>query len=113
MRENCTCSLSGGRRRARACIGAPPPTRLKVAGRWCYLYRAIDHEGQLVDSILSAKRDMAAAQRFFRSAKAVAGQSPEQVTTDGQDSYPRALAKVLGKRVKHRCSRYKNIVEMV
>jgi putative transposase len=83
-------------------------TYIKVGGRWCYLYRAIDHEGQLVDSMLSAKRDMAAAQRFFQSAKAVAGESPEQVTTDGHDSYPRAIAEVLGEQVKHRCSRYKN-----
>ena len=83
-------------------------TYIKVSGRWCYLYRAIDKQGQLVDSMLSAQRDMAAAQRFFRSAKAVAGQSPEQVTTDGHGSYPHAIAEVLGKRVKHRCSRYKN-----
>jgi putative transposase len=30
-------------------------TYLKVNGRWCYLYRAIDREGQLVDLMLSAK----------------------------------------------------------
>ena len=40
---------------------------LKVKGRWCYLYRAIDRDGNLVDSMLSPTRDMAAAQRFFRS----------------------------------------------
>src|SRR3954452_19268052 len=67
-------------------------TYLKVGGRWVYLYRAIDRDGQLVDSMLSAKRDMAAAQRFFRSAQTVTGRRPEQVTTDGHDSYPRALA---------------------
>lgn len=79
-----------------------------MSGRWCYLYRAIDRDGQLVDSMLSPKRDMAAAQRFFRSAQAVAGRRPEQVTTDGHHSYPRAISEVLGKKVKHRCSRYKN-----
>ena len=84
-------------------------TYIKVSGRWCYLYRAIDRDGQLVDLLLSAKRDMAAAQRFFRSAQTVAGRRPEQVTTDGHNSYPRAIAEVLGKRVKHRCSRYKII----
>jgi putative transposase len=83
-------------------------TYLKVSGRWVYLYRAIDKQGQLIDSMLSAKRDMAAAQRFFRSAQTVAGRRPEQVTTDGHSSYPRAVAEVLGKKVKHRCSRYKN-----
>jgi transposase-like protein len=100
MRENRTCSLSGGRRLARTCADAPPPTRLKVGGRWCYLYRAIDRNGQLLDSMLSPKRDMAAAQRFFRSAQTVAGRRPEQVTTDGHNSYPRAIAEVLGKEVK-------------
>ncbi len=53
-------------------------------------------------------RDMTAAQRFFRSAQAFAGLRPEQVTTDGHNSYPRAIAEVLGEKVKHRCSRYKN-----
>ena len=89
-------------------FGYVDETYIKVSGRWCYLYRAIDREGQLIDSMLSPKRDRAAAQRFFRSAQAVAGYSPEQVTTDGHDSYPRAIAEVLGKQVKHRCSRYKN-----
>jgi len=40
-------------------------TYLKVKGRWCYLYRAIDHDGNLVDSLLSATRDMTAAQLSF------------------------------------------------
>jgi putative transposase len=83
-------------------------TYIKVSGRWVYLYRAIDKQGQLIDSMLSAKRDMAAAQRFLRSAQTVAGRRPEQVTTDGHNSYPRAIAEVLGKKVKHRNSRYKN-----
>ena len=61
-------------------------TYLKVGGRWCYLYRAIDRNGQLIDSMLSQKRNMKAAQRFFRSAQTVAGSRPEQVTTDGHYS---------------------------
>jgi transposase-like protein len=36
-------------------------TYLKVKGKWCYLYRAIDRDGNLVDSMLSTTRDMAAA----------------------------------------------------
>ena len=42
-------------------------TYLKVGGRWAYLYRAIDRDGNLVDTMLSEHRDMAAAQAFFRS----------------------------------------------
>ena len=44
-------------------------TYLKVRGRWCFLYRAIDRDGDLVDTMLSERRDMAAAQAFFRSAE--------------------------------------------
>src|ERR671932_660336 len=83
-------------------------TYLKVQGRWCYLYRAIDRNGNLVDVLFSEHRDMAAAQAFFRSAKAVTGVTPDRVTTDGHDSYPRAIRTELGKRVRHRTSRYLN-----
>jgi transposase-like protein len=83
-------------------------TYLKVGGRWAYLYRAIDRDGNLVDTMLSEHRDMAAAQAFFRSAKSVTGQVPERVTTDGHRSYPRAIRSTLGRRVVHRTSAYKN-----
>jgi len=79
-----------------------------VHGRWCNLYRAVDRNGTLVDVLLSEHRDMAAAQAFFRSAKAATGVTPDRVTTDGHDSYPRAIQTELGKRVRHRCSRYLN-----
>ena len=40
-------------------------TYIKVDGRWCYLYRAIDRNGQLVDVRLSETRDLAAAKAFW------------------------------------------------
>src|ERR1700756_4210519 len=83
-------------------------TYLKVQGRWVYLYRAIDRSGVLVDVMLSETRDMAAAKAFFRSAKAVTGITPARVTTDGHDSYPRAIRTELGRHVRHRTSRYLN-----
>jgi len=49
---------------------------LRVRGRWAYLYWAIDRGGNLVDTRLSEHRDMAAAQAFFRSAKAATGVTP-------------------------------------
>ena len=55
-------------------------TYLKVQGQWCYLYRAIDRDGNLIDTMLSATRDMKAARRFFRSARSVAGFVPDRVT---------------------------------
>src|SRR6201994_3509995 len=82
------------RRRRRGKIGRSwyvDETYVKIQGRWCYLYRAIDSSGALVDVRLSETRDMAAARAFFRSAKAVTGITPTRVTTDGHDSYPRAI----------------------
>ena len=89
-------------------------TYLKVRGRWCYLYRAIDRNGELVDTMLSEHRDMAAAKAFFRSAKSATGLVPDRVTTDGHGSYPRAIRSTLGRHVEHRTSRYlNNRLEMV
>ena len=43
-------------------------TYVRVKGRWTYLYRAVDSRGQTIDFLLSARRDTAAAKRFFRKA---------------------------------------------
>jgi putative transposase len=83
-------------------------TYVKVGGKWCYLYRAIDRDGNLVDSMLSEHRDMVAAKRFFKGAAEVVGHKPTRVTTDGHDAYPRAIRWILGRKVEHRTSRYLN-----
>ncbi len=83
-------------------------TYLKVRGRWCYLYRAVDRDGNLIDTMLSEHRDMRAAKAFFRSARATMGFRPDRVTTDGHGSYPRAIRTVLGRTVRHRTSAYLN-----
>jgi len=61
-----------------------------------------------VDVLFSEHRNMTAAKAFFRSAKSVTGITPEQVMTDGHDSYPRAIRTELGRGVRHRTSRYMN-----
>ena len=88
----------------------PHATRpfLKVKGRLVYLYRAIDRDGNLVDVLLSEKRDKAAAEAFFRSARTVTSCVPERVTNDGHDAYPGAIKAVLGEAVRHRTNRYLN-----
>jgi transposase-like protein len=83
-------------------------TYVRVKGKWCYLYRAIDADGNLVDSRLSEKRNMEAAQQFFKHALAVVGHAPERVTTDGHTSYPRAIHETMGSNVQHRTSKYLN-----
>ena len=83
-------------------------TYVRVKGKWCYLYCAIDADGTLVDSRLSEKRDMEAAQMFFKQALAVVGRAPERVITDGHASYPRAVRETLGDQVLHRTNTYLN-----
>src|SRR6266568_4021652 len=51
---------------------------------------------------------MEAAKCFFRQALAVVGHAPERVTTDGHDSYPRAIRETLGSEIIHRCNPYLN-----
>jgi len=83
-------------------------TSVKVEGRWCYLYRAIDSDGNLVETMLSTTQDMDAAKRFFACALKTVGQPPEKVTTDVYDSYPRSVRETLGPDVHHGASRYMN-----
>lgn len=56
-------------------------TYLKVRGKWTYLYRAVDRDGQTLDFMLSERRDLAAARRFFKKAIATNG-VPEKVVID-------------------------------
>jgi transposase, IS6 family len=59
---------------ARPCRHAPgdrwfvDETYVKVAGRWVYLYRAINQFGQIIDVLVSEKWDLTATRRFFSRA---------------------------------------------
>ncbi|MDE9480557.1 IS6 family transposase [Xenorhabdus bovienii] len=66
-------------------------TYLKVKGQWKYLHRAVDSTGQTIDFLLTAKRDAAAALRFFRKAIRHHGE-PERVTIDKSGANTAALA---------------------
>jgi DDE domain len=81
-------------------------TYLKVAGTWACLYRAVDRHGQVVDVLLSAKRDLAAARRFFTRALR-AGTVPAEVTTDRAPAYPRVLDELVPSAV-HTIEQYAN-----
>jgi putative transposase len=69
---------------------------------------AVDREGNLVDVLLSATRDRAAAEAFFQSARTVTGSVPQRVTTDGHDAHLEAITAELGEAVRHRTKRYSN-----
>ena len=56
-------------------------TYIKVKGVWKYLYRAVDKQGKTVDFLLTAKRDVAAAKRFFAKVMGANG-DPDKVAMD-------------------------------
>jgi transposase, IS6 family len=67
---------------------------VKVAGRWIYLYRAIDQFGQVIDVLVSDRRDLAATRRFFTRALEH-GPRPTEVATDRAPAYPGVLDELL------------------
>jgi putative transposase len=56
-------------------------TYVQVKGQWAYLYRAVDRDGRTLDFMHSAKRDKAAARRFFKRAISKNG-TPDRVAID-------------------------------
>ena len=93
-------------------------TYVRVAGKWTYLYRAVDSDGATIDFLLSASRDEVAAKRFFQKALRSPGHPrPRVINVDGNPSYPRVVSELkrsgeLGRRCRCRPVRYlNNIVE--
>jgi putative transposase len=72
-------------------------TYIKVKGAWKYLYRAVDKEGKTVDFLLTARRDKAAALRFFEKAMKASG-VPEKVTMDKSGANKAAMDEINGSR---------------
>ncbi len=68
-------------------------TYIKVKGVWKYLYRAVDKEGKTIDFLLTAKRDKAAAMRFFDKAMQANG-IPEKVTMDKSGANKSAIDEI-------------------
>ena len=66
-------------------------TYIMVKGVWRYLYRSVDKQGKTVDFLLTAKRDMVAAKRFFDKAK-VANGDPDKVAMDKSGANTRRLS---------------------
>jgi len=89
-------------------------TYVKVGTEWKYLYRAVDSAGCTIEFMLSAKRDVSAAKRFFKKLmRADHRRLPFTIGTDKHASYPEAFAvsvkeKVLPKDCKLRRVKYAN-----
>ena len=82
-------------------------TYVKVAGRWRFVYRAIDQFGQVIDVFVSPRRDTAAARRFFEQAIGTTRRAPVEVITDKAAAYPAMLEELLP-GAWHRTDRYAN-----
>ena len=67
-------------------------TYVKVGCEWKYLYRALDKEGNTIEFMLSAKRDISAAKRFFKKMmRAEHRRLPFSISVDKHASYPDAF----------------------
>jgi len=93
-------------------------TYVRVAGRWTYLYRAVDSSGATIDFFLSETRDVSAARTFFHKALASPNHPrPRVINVDGHPSYPGVVDELkrthaLGRRCRCRVVPYlNNIVE--
>ncbi len=66
---------------------------VKINGKLCYLWRADDHEGEVLETVVTAKRDKAAALKFLKRIMKKYGR-PRSVVTDGLSSYPAAMSDI-------------------
>jgi putative transposase len=69
---------------------------VKINGKQHYLWRAVDQDGEVVDVYLHARRDGAAAKRFFRRLLRRQGSEPRKIVTDKLRSYGVAHREVDG-----------------
>ena len=72
---------------------------VKIAGRWVYLYRAIDQYGQVIDVLVAQNRDLAAATHRFFTRALKHGPRPAEVSTDRAPTYPRVLDELVPSHV--------------
>lgn len=95
-------------------------TYIKVGKSCKYLYRAVDKEGQTIEFLLSAKRDVAAAKRFFcKMMRADHRRLPLTISVDKNAAYPEAFTASQEERVLpldcqlRRVKYLNNVIEMV
>ena len=81
---------------------------VKINGKLCYLWRAVDHEGEVLEAVVTAKRDKAAALKFLKRVMRSYGR-PRNIVTDGLRAYPAAMKEVgiadrqeVGRRLNNR-----------
>ena len=80
---------------------------ITIGGRWHYLWRAVDQDGDTIDMLVQKRRNKSAAKRFFRKLLKGQCQPPWQMITDKLKSYSAALREVMPS-VKHSTRHYQN-----
>lgn len=92
-------------------------TYVRLGGRWVYLYRAVDSNGDTIDFMLSPNRDLTAAKHFLQLALSRLDRRPRVINVDGHPAYASAIAELkrsgeLGRRCRcRRCPYLNNIIE--
>ena len=81
---------------------------VKINGKLCYLWRALDHEGEVLETVVTAKRDKAAGLKFIKRIMRKYGR-PKSIVTDGLCSYSAAITEIgnsdrqeVGRRLNNR-----------
>ena len=81
---------------------------VKINGKLYYLWRAVDHEGEVLETVVTAKRDKAAALKFIKRIMRKDGR-PNSIVTDGLCSYSAAMSEIgasdrqeVGRRLNNR-----------
>ncbi len=80
---------------------------VRIQGRRVYLWRAVDQDGDVLDILVTRRRDKRAAKRFFRKVLKEQGQPPWQLITDKLKTYPAAHREVFPS-VEHKTGQYEN-----
>ena len=80
---------------------------VKIQGQQLYLWRAVDQDGDVLDILVTKRRDKRAAKRFFRKVSKAQGKPPWRLITDKLKSYPAAHREVFPS-VEHRTGQYEN-----
>ena len=85
-------------------------TYIKVRGKWQYLYRAVDSEGNTLDFRLSVRRNKKAAHRFFKKVlKAKHSQQPIMINLDKNPAYSPAIEELKSEKVLEEKSKVRQV----
>src|SRR5215472_18638521 len=87
----CLRHACGGAVLDRAIAGISTKMVVRIAGQHMYLWRAVDHEGEVLEILVQRRRDRSAAIKLMRKLLRIQGFAPTRVTTDKLRSYSAAF----------------------